>query len=193
MLTVLHCNYAKVLTFVAQLIKMTEVYLMLGSNLGDRKFYLDAALEKINAEVGKIVRMSGDYQTEPWGTSDTRPYLNKAITINTELSALDLLNKLLSIEQNLGRSRSHVPNEPRTIDIDILFYGNESIHEPSLLIPHPRLHLRRFVLEPLNEISPDLIHPFLNQTIAELLKECKDTLRVKLWVPFSKMNTDYAL
>lgn len=157
---------------------MINVYLLLGSNLGNRQLFLQQAAERIAAEAGEIVQLSGVYETQSWGKTDEPDYLNQVLLIKTTFSAKDLLNKLLNIELLLGRERQQKWGS-RTVDIDILFYNSEIINEPELTIPHPELHKRRFTLEPLAEIAPDLIHPVLKKTVLTLKSELQDKLEVK--------------
>ena len=158
---------------------MNVTYLCLGGNMGDRESALNHALLEINKSIGKVTSQSGIYETEAWGVENQQAYLNQCIRIETNLDALSLIESLLNIEKKRGRKRSDLPvYEPRTIDIDILFYNNEIINESTLLVPHPRLHLRKFVLIPLNEIASNYLHPLLNKTIFNLLSECEDTSEV---------------
>lgn len=158
--------------------KMNMAFLLLGSNLDDRKKNLVSAAERIGLTCGKIVRNSGIYQTAPWGKQDQPDFYNQAIEIATGLSARQLLKSILEIEASLGRRRAEKYG-PRIIDIDILLFNDEIIDRPSLKIPHPELQNRRFALEPLAEISPSLVHPLLKKTIHRLLLECSDPLAVK--------------
>lgn len=160
---------------------MNEAYLCLGGNIGDREKALKLALLKINEVVGEIYSYSGIYETEAWGVDNQQAYLNQCIKIKTTLLPGDLIKTLLDIEKDLGRERNFDHTyEPRTLDIDILFYNNLIIEREHLVIPHPRLHLRNFVLIPLNEIATNYLHPLLNKTIFNLLMECPDTSEVKL-------------
>lgn len=161
---------------------MNVTYLCLGGNIGDREKALNHAIQKISEQVGVIVAKSTIYETEAWGVESQQAYLNQCIKVKTDLKATELIDVLLLIEKELGRERTinHI-YEPRTIDIDILFYNNDIINESKLLVPHPRLHLRKFVLIPLEEIASNYLHPLLNKTIFNLLSECEDISDVKLF------------
>jgi 2-amino-4-hydroxy-6-hydroxymethyldihydropteridine diphosphokinase len=155
----------------------TQTFLLLGTNLGDRKKNLAAACDAIEDAVGKIVNRSAVYETEPWGKKDQPEFLNQAVEVETELSAEALLNRVLEIEKKLGRKRDERWGE-RTMDIDILFYGDKVIHTDNLVVPHPRMAERRFVLVPLAEIGGDLMHPVLRTKVREMLEACRDQLNV---------------
>jgi 2-amino-4-hydroxy-6-hydroxymethyldihydropteridine diphosphokinase len=139
---------------------MTRAYVGLGANLGDRDAMLRAALEQLagGPEV-EVVAVSAFRETEPVGIVDQPRFVNAAAAVDTSLSARELLDRLLAIEQRLGRTREGPRFGPRTIDLDLLLYGDEEIAEPGLRVPHPRLHERLFALEPLAELDPQLVVP----------------------------------
>lgn len=155
-----------------------KTYLLLGSNLGNPVKQLQQARKYINNKVGTILRESSLYQTAAWGDENQPDFINQVIVVETKLSAQETMKSLLNIEKDMGRKRT-VRNAARTIDIDILFFGKEVLLQKDLEIPHPRIQLRRFVLVPLNELSPMMKHPVNRQTIHRLLAECPDTLDVK--------------
>lgn len=139
---------------------MTRAYVGLGANLGDREATIHAALDALDAEDGiDVVAVSTLRETEPVGVGEQPLFLNGAAAIETALSAPELLDRLLELEQRFGRVRIPREHGPRTLDLDLLLYGEERIEEPGLTVPHPRLHERRFVLEPLAELDPALLVP----------------------------------
>lgn len=160
---------------------MNDVYLILGSNLGEKEDIIIKAENLISKRAGNIKVTSSIYETEPWGTTEPLSYLNTVIRIETELDPFSLLEVLLKIEKELGRKRTGIKNQPRTIDIDILFFNNEVIVHKDLIVPHERLQYRRFVLTPLAEIAPDLIHPLLKVSVQKLLDSCVDNRWVRLF------------
>jgi 2-amino-4-hydroxy-6-hydroxymethyldihydropteridine diphosphokinase len=155
---------------------MQIAYLLTGGNRGDSRQYLQDAMKAIGL-LGQIQSYSTIYQTDAWGYTDQEPFLNQAISLETDLSASDLLKAILEIERSLGRVREEKYG-PRTIDIDILLFGDQVISQPDLKIPHPQLPFRRFALQCLNDIAPDLLHPMLGKTMQTLLEECTDSLTV---------------
>jgi 2-amino-4-hydroxy-6-hydroxymethyldihydropteridine diphosphokinase len=139
---------------------VTRAFVGLGANLGDRENTLRAAVEALGGETGiEVVAVSALRETEPVGVGEQPLYLNGAAELETTLTARDLLERLLAVEQRFGRVRSPGEHGPRTLDLDLLLYGGEVIDEPGLTVPHPRLHERRFVLEPLAELAPGLHVP----------------------------------
>jgi 2-amino-4-hydroxy-6-hydroxymethyldihydropteridine diphosphokinase len=157
---------------------MINVFLLLGSNLGDRKLLLQQAIRHLEYDVALAIKISSVYETAAWGKTDEPDYLNMVIELETELSPQTILEKILAIETVMGRTRDEKWGS-RLIDIDILYYGGVVIDEPNLHIPHPQLHNRRFTLEPLAEIAPNFVHPVLKKTNLQLKKELKDSLIVK--------------
>lgn len=150
---------------------MTQAFIAVGSNLGDRKTHLEKACKRFAAMPGiKIVKKSPVYETDPVGGPVQGKYLNAVWEIETALLPEVLLKKILSIESEMGRKRS-VLNAPRVIDLDILFYGSRIVRRPGLEIPHPRLHERWFVLKPLADLAPYFFHPVLGKTIKVLLEK----------------------
>ena len=136
------------------------------------------AIKNINRQIGKTIRKSGIYQTAAWGNTKQPDFLNQVIIVETGLTAAETMQAILLIEKNMGRIRT-VKNAPRVIDIDILFFNKEIIDQKELIVPHPEIQNRRFVLIPLNELSPNLKHPVLLKNNHQLLNACKDELNVK--------------
>jgi 2-amino-4-hydroxy-6-hydroxymethyldihydropteridine diphosphokinase len=157
---------------------MKKVFLGLGSNLGDRAGNLTDARIRIESTLGSVISVSSIYETKPWGFKSDTEFLNMVICIETDLAPSGLLGRILMIESQLGRIRCEDKYSSRKIDIDILLYDNEIVNEVALKIPHPHMHERRFVLTPLAEIAPGLIHPVLNKKITTLLKICRDKGKV---------------
>ncbi len=156
-------------------------YLLLGSNLGDRLEYLKLSIHEIAIKAGNILSESKIYETEPVGFESNNNFLNQVIKVETALSPQELLKTILEIEKNLGRVRSGNGYSSRTIDIDILYYNEETISEPGLEIPHPRIRERKFTLLPLADIAPDLIHPVAGKSQRELLTACTDSSKVSIY------------
>lgn len=157
---------------------MNTLYLLLGSNIGNSKLHLQQAQRYIQKQIGITIRQSGIYQTAAWGNTNQADFLNQVIIVKTSLNADAVMETILSIEKKMGRVRTQ-KNAPRIIDIDILFFNKEIKQETHLTIPHPQLQNRRFVLVPLKELSPNLKHPVLKNTIHQLWMQCKDNLDVK--------------
>ncbi len=157
--------------------KINQVYLGLGSNLGDRQENLAIARERISENIGEIVSQSGIYETAAWGLKEQDDFLNQVICLTTKYKPSALLAKILAVEQSMGRIRE-VKWGARTIDIDILYYNDAIIKLDNLTIPHPFIQERRFVMVPLAEIAPEFVHPVLEQTNVALLVACTDTSEV---------------
>ena len=153
------------------------VFILLGTNLGDRLKNLKSATDFIEKEIGVILIKSKIYETEPWGVIDQPNFLNQVLKIKTKLTPEVCLKNCLSIENEMGRERLRKWGE-RLIDIDMLFYNDLKINTLDLILPHPRLHERNFTLVPLEEIAPDFIHPIMNKSMFELLDICKDVQSV---------------
>lgn len=145
--------------------------------MGESKNQLAIARKMITAHVGVIKRSSSLYQTAAWGKTDQPDFINQVVEVETNIDAAQTMKMILELEEKMGRYRTE-RNAPRIIDIDILFFNDNISNEPHLHIPHPRLQDRRFVLVPLNELAPDLVHPVLNKTIHQLLRVCPDILAV---------------
>lgn len=152
---------------------MAKVYLSLGSNLGDRKRSIEEAVSCLKKEAGEVLKVSKIYETQPAGVGDQPWFLNCALELETQLPQGELLNVCQKIEKDLGRTGKG-KLEPRTIDLDILFYDDVVISTENLKLPHPAIQNRLFVLEPLSQIAPQLVHPVLHKNISELLKNCED-------------------
>lgn len=147
---------------------MALSYLSLGSNLGDRRKNLTIALTHLDNNIGNILNKSGIYESEAWGYKSSNIFMNMVVAIDTSMEPEDLLGALKNIERIMGRGESAGAYADRQIDIDIIFYNSLVLSSPRLKIPHPLMADRRFVLEPLNEIAPDFIHPVLKLTVREL-------------------------
>jgi 2-amino-4-hydroxy-6-hydroxymethyldihydropteridine diphosphokinase len=152
-------------------------YLLLGSNLGDRAAYLRQAQQTLASTAGSIIAASAYYETAAWGVEEQPAFLNQVLAVRTALSAPELLAACQAAEQQAGRERLQHWGA-RTLDVDILLYGQAIINTPTLVVPHPALPERRFALVPLAEIAPQLLHPQLHQTVAALLAHCSDPLAV---------------
>lgn len=158
--------------------EISRVTLLIGGNQGDRVGLLQQACNMIAEQIGAIVQLSSIYETEAWGFDAEQNFLNQAVVVETRLSAHEVLDKALFIESQLGRVRTGNGYASRTMDIDILFVDNNCIDTPDLIVPHPRIQERNFVLVPLCEIMPNYVHPKMNKTIANLLKTSSDKGKV---------------
>lgn len=161
---------------------MESCYVLFGSNMGDKENIFAEACLLINNRCGAITAVSSSYESEPWGFEASDWFLNRLIVVDTDLNPEAMLRELLAIEAELGRVR-HPEKEgytSRTADLDILYYGQRVIVTPTLTVPHPRLHLRRFALMPLCEVAPELMHPVFQVTQRELLHRCTDQSIVRV-------------
>lgn len=159
---------------------MNTAYLLLGGNLGNRLQNLQSALSLINSKAGVITKKSNVFVTKAWGNEQQSDFYNQAICVETKMIAIDLLNTLLKVEEQLGRKRTADKWQARTMDIDILFFNDTIIDSEELKVPHPFIQERKFVLIPMAEIASDFIHPVLKKSIKQLMDECKDILEVKM-------------
>lgn len=160
---------------------MKDIYLSLGSNIGDRALHISRAIESLPVHGVHVVQQSSPYETEPVELRDQEWFLNGVVEVETKLTPQRLMQALREIERSMGRLRL-APKGPRVIDMDILLFGSTVLHEPGLEIPHPRMAERRFVLVPLAEIAAGAVHPVLQKTIAELLEETPDRSEVRLFL-----------
>ncbi len=159
---------------------MDGIFLLIGTNLGDRAANLEIACLHVSQLVGTIIQKSSIYQTNAWGVTDQQSFLNQAIKINTPKSPQHLLISLQEIEKSMGRKRVGKWMQ-RIIDIDILYYYDHQLNEAHLKIPHPLIQERNFALVPMVELAGNQLHPVLNRSQANLLESCQDNLHVELW------------
>ncbi len=158
------------------------VFISAGSNSGDRLFYLREALRLLNGGFFRVDAVSSVYESEPWGFEDPVSFYNICFSGYVTVNPPVLMRRLLEIEEILGRVRGNGTSyTSRTLDLDILFWDDLLIYSPELDIPHPRAHLRKFVLEPLSEIAPELVHPKFGLSVSELLRKCPDKGEIKKW------------
>ena len=158
---------------------MKQTVLLLGSNIDNRLDLLASAISLIIAQIGQLVAASSIYESDPWGYDSKNPFLNQALLIKTNLSPEEVLETCLSIETDLGRKRrKNKTYADRNIDIDILLYEELIIRTESLEIPHPRMHQRRFCMEPLTEIAPNWVVPTFQKTTRQILAQCSDHSKI---------------
>jgi 2-amino-4-hydroxy-6-hydroxymethyldihydropteridine diphosphokinase len=157
---------------------MNRVFLLTGSNLGDSFQVLKKAESTVADTLGKVIRISHVYCSESWGYESNSRFFNQCIELESEHRPQEILEKILKIENEMGRIRIANTYADRIIDIDILFYGSEIIDTENLIVPHPRIHLRKFALVPMEEIAGNFVHPVFKKTISELLEFCRDDSKV---------------
>ena len=158
---------------------INTAYLLLGSNIEPRLDFLSSSIDRINLEIGDVVRMSSVYESEAVGFESSDLFLNQVVVVNTSFNANDILKNILNIEKELGRTRVKGVYTSRTIDIDILYFNDKIINSKELMVPHPRMHTRLFTLLPLVEIDAERVHPVLNKDHISLLNECNDNCNVR--------------
>jgi 2-amino-4-hydroxy-6-hydroxymethyldihydropteridine diphosphokinase len=160
---------------------MVTAYIGLGSNVGDRMATLRTAVQRLET-LGRVTRVSRLYETEPVGYLDQPRFLNAVVALETALAPVDLLRALLGIERESGRTRSF-PNAPRALDLDLLLVDDVTLETAELTLPHPRLHDRAFVLAPLADLAPEMVHPASGQTVREMLRALPDRSGVEGYAP----------
>lgn len=153
---------------------MHKVFLGIGGNIGNKRFNFDKVVKIIEKELGQIIKSSSVYETPPWGFETKDNFWNQVLIIETIFSPDKILEKINKIEKQFGRKRKSIIYDSREMDIDILYYDDVFIETETLIIPHPKMHLRKFVLVPLNEIAPELKHPLLRFSSMQMLENCKD-------------------
>ncbi len=158
---------------------MAKLYLLIGGNIENRVDYLQNATEKISEEIGCISDKSSIFETEPWGFEHDTYFLNQILVVEASIYPQEVLKKIHKIEAELGRKRISEQYSARTIDIDILFYDDLIFYTEPLIIPHLHIHERKFVLAPLLELCPEMIHPVLGKSVRQLYAECADTTKVQ--------------
>lgn len=151
-----------------------RVYLCLGTNLGDRSANLEQAIERIKESCGAVCGQSSVWASSAWGYQSENEFYNQCLEIETRYAAHELIDKLLCIENEMGRIRDSISYKDRLMDIDILFFDDLVVQSKKLILPHPRIAERRFVLAPMKELAPDYIHPVIERSISVLLEECRD-------------------
>jgi 2-amino-4-hydroxy-6-hydroxymethyldihydropteridine diphosphokinase len=160
---------------------MYNIFLGIGTNLGEREDNISVAVSSIEKYIGRIVKSSSLFQTEPWGFEANNDFLNMVVKVETSLEPMVLIEQILSIETMLGRIRNGEQYSSRLIDIDLLLFENQVIDEKSLKVPHPLMQERNFVLIPLSEIAPDVVHPVFNVSISSLLFSSPDKSSVSVF------------
>ena len=173
-------QYLSIFGYAMKNDQLHKIVLSIGSNQGDRVRNLGEACRQIELRLGKAILISSIYETEPWGFEAPDSFLNQALMIASAMGPGEVLKTVQKIEEEMGRTHRLNFYTSRIIDIDIIFYDHLLIKQPDLIIPHPLMQLRKFVLIPLNEIIPEFIHPVIKASIAQILDQCEDTLKVEL-------------
>ena len=161
-------------------LEIENIFLGLGSNLGDRELNLKKSIKLLNSKAGKVLNISRIYESEPWGVKNQNYFLNQVIEIETHIDPIDLLNICKNIEYDMGRN-PEIRWGKRVIDIDILYYQSRVINQKKLIIPHKLMHERKFVMIPLNDLNENHLHPILKITNKEILNNCIDSCKVKYY------------
>jgi 2-amino-4-hydroxy-6-hydroxymethyldihydropteridine diphosphokinase len=164
--------------FYKTITSMSKLYLGLGSNSGKREEYLTAALSMIKKQIGEVIVLSPVYESAAWGFKSDYMFLNQVVLIDTTFDVSEIMSQISVIENELGRIKTYDGYTDRTIDIDILFLDDKVLNTDNLIIPHPLLQERRFVLRPLVDIAPDLLHPVIKKNVRQMLDECLDQSKV---------------
>ena len=168
-------------------LSMSDIILLLGGNLGDRYAYLQKATAAIQNHIGEIIEVSAIYETACWGGDQQPDYLNQALRVQSGLLPEQVLDQALRIEAELGRIRTRIW-EPRVMDIDLIFYDRLVYQSDRLILPHPRITVRKFVLVPLVELIPHYVHPVYKKSIIELFHACSDASAVRYWMPHTRVS-----
>jgi len=158
---------------------MNTIFFSIGSNIGNRRENINQAIMLLESKVGYIQKVSSFYETQPWGLETQNDFYNIVLKLSTKLDIEEVFVKIMDIEKKMKRE-SRKKWESRIIDIDVLFFNNDIINKVGIQVPHPWLHLRKFVLAPLAEIDADFVHPVLNKSVLEILNTCPDKLDVKI-------------
>jgi 2-amino-4-hydroxy-6-hydroxymethyldihydropteridine diphosphokinase len=156
-----------------------SIYLCIGGNLGNREENLEETRDFIMFNIGDILAESPIYQSPAWGMEGAPDFLNQVLHVESTLTLTQLMDEIAELEEFYGRERSAEGYKSREMDVDVLFYNDEIVEEEGITVPHPRMHMRRFVLKPLSDIAGEFMHPVLKKTVTQLLAACEDTAEVK--------------